>query len=262
MEVMGYIAALFIGISLGLIGGGGSILTVPVMVYLFGISPIAATSYSLFVVGSTSLVGTVSNFRRGLVDLRTALLFGASSVATVFVIRKLVLPLMPEYIPFGQWQISLSVLTMIAFACLMLAASISMIRNGKQPETLQQDSKSTPLLFLYGLGIGLVTGFLGAGGGFLLIPALVLLLQIPMKKAVGTSLLIIAINSLIGFTGDLGHFPTNWTLLFTVSTIAIAGVLVGGLLGKKIEGNKLKTGFGWFVLLMAAYIILRETVLH
>ncbi len=258
---MGYIAALFIGISLGLIGGGGSILTVPVLVYLFGLSPVVATSYSLFVVGSTSLIGSVNSYRKGWVDLRTAFLFGTSSVITVFIIRRLVIPQIPDIIKMGSLNISSSLLTMVLFAALMLLASLSMIRTGKQNENPTVKHKGTSVLFFYGIGIGLITGFLGAGGGFLLIPALVLVLRLPMKKAIGTSLFIIALNSLIGFIGDAGHYTINWALLLAVSGIAIAGVFIGGRLGMKIQGTKLKTGFGWFVLLMGIYILVKEILL-
>lgn len=260
MEVIGYISALFIGISLGLIGGGGSILTVPVLVYLFGISPVIAISYSLFVVGITSTVGSINSYRKGFVDFQTAFLFGISSIITVFVIRKLIIPLIPEHLTLGNYSLRFSIVTMVLFAVLMLLASISMITT----KTLKEDEKKNKrisLLLLYGLGIGLITGFLGAGGGFLLIPALVILLKIPMKKAIGTSLFIIALNSLVGFIGDAGHFKTNWTFLISITAIAIAGVMIGGLLSKKIQGDKLKKGFGWFVLLMGISIIVKEIFL-
>lgn len=257
MHITGYIASLFIGISLGLIGGGGSILTVPVLVYLFGISPILATSYSLFVVGSTSLIGSFNSWRKGLVDFRTTLLFGISSILTVFVIRKLIIPIIPEDIIIGSIHLKFSTLTMILFGILMLAASFSMMAN-KVAEHHPHHKKNTGILILYGTGIGLVTGFLGAGGGFLLIPALVLLLHLPMKKAIGTSLLIIALNSLTGFAGDIGNHKTDWFFLLTISAIAIAGIFLGGLFSKKIDGEKLKKAFGWFVLLMGIYIIIKE----
>lgn len=261
MHITGYIASLFIGISLGLIGGGGSILTVPVLVYLFGISPILATSYSLFVVGSTSLIGSFNSWRKGLVDFRTTLLFGISSILTVFVIRKLIIPIIPEDIIIGSIHLKFSALTMILFGILMLAASFSMMAN-KVAEHHPYHKKNIGILILYGTGIGLVTGFLGAGGGFLLIPALVLLLHLPMKKAIGTSLLIIALNSLTGFAGDIGNHKTDWFFLLTISAIAIAGIFLGGLFSKKIDGEKLKKAFGWFVLAMGIYIIIKETLLN
>ena len=266
MEIMGYIAALFIGISLGLIGGGGSILTVPVLVYLFGINPVVATSYSLFVVGSTSLVGAFNNHRKGLVQIKTALLFGLSSITTVFLTRKLLMPLIPEHIgTIGNIDITESIITMVLFAILMVAASLFMIKGKKeQPretglkQEIKQEKINLPKLLFFGVAIGVATGLLGAGGGFLLIPTLVLLVKLPMKDAVGTSLLIIALNSLIGFTGDIGHFAIDWFFLFKVTFIAIAGIFAGGLLNKKIEGDKLKKGFGWFVLVMGIYILSKE----
>lgn len=262
MEIMGYIAALFIGISLGLIGGGGSILTVPVLVYLFGVNPVLSTSYSLFVVGSTSLVGAFNNHLKGFVRIKVALLFGLSSITTVFLTRKLIIPLIPEHIAtIGGFSITERILTMVLFAVLMVAASLSMIKGRKQivDETVREDKKiNLPKLLMYGIAIGIATGLLGAGGGFLLIPTLVLLVKLPMKEAVGTSLFIIALNSLIGFTGDIGHFTMDWLFLFKVTTIAISGTFVGAFIGKKLSGEKLKKGFGWFVLIMGIYILTRE----
>jgi uncharacterized membrane protein YfcA len=261
MEIAGYIASLLIGISLGLIGGGGSILTVPVLVYLFGLQPLVATSYSLFVVGSTSLVGAISNFKKGLVNVKAALLFGSASIITVFITRKFFVPVIPKnIITIKGTDITESVAVMVLFAFLMLLSSISMIRN-KKIETEAKECKDCfrfTKLFSYGIGVGLVTGLLGAGGGFLLIPALVFLLKLPMKKAIGTSLMIIALNSLIGFTGDLGHFYIDWFFLLKITAIAVVGILIGGTIGKKLHGDKLKKGFGWFVLAMGIYILLEE----
>jgi uncharacterized protein len=261
MEILGYIAAALIGISLGLIGGGGSILTVPVMVYLFGVQPLLATSYSLFIVGSTSLIGSANNFHKGMVNLKAALFFGAASIVTVFITRKFIVPAIPkELFTVNGFVVTDSFLTMILFGVLMLLASISMIldKSGAVPEKECSNCIKFFKLLGYGISIGLITGLLGAGGGFLLIPALVFLIKLPMKKAVGTSLVIIAMNSLFGFAGDLGHFQINWSFLLTITTIAVAGIVAGGLLSKKIPGEKLKKGFGWFVLIMGIYIIVRE----
>jgi uncharacterized membrane protein YfcA len=264
MIVLGYMAAVLIGISLGLIGGGGSILTVPVLVYLFGVDATLATSYSLFIVGATSLVGAYKNYTKGFVDIKTALLFGAASITTVLLTRRFVIPLIPDTIwASGSIVITKSFLTMVLFAALMLMASFSMIRGGKkntEPATTG-GGNVLPSLILYGIGIGLVTGLLGAGGGFLLIPALVLLLRLPMKNAVGTSLFIIALNSLIGFTGDLGRATIDWTFLLTLTAISVVGIIVGTELSKKVPGSKLKTGFGWFVMIMAVYILIKEIFL-
>ncbi|WP_462253395.1 sulfite exporter TauE/SafE family protein [Ferruginibacter sp.] len=261
MQILGYALAALVGISLGLIGGGGSILTVPILVYVIGVSPVLATSYSLFIVGTASLAGAFNNYLKGFVKIKTALLFGIASITTVFVTRKLLLPKIPAVIiNTSQFYVTQSTATMVLFAILMLLASIAMIRNKKINYTtvvIKEENKISKLL-LYGILIGLATGFLGAGGGFLLIPALVLILKMPMKEAVGTSLLIIALNSLIGFTGDLGHFLIDWKFLISITLIAIAGIFVGGILAKKVEGDNLKKGFGWFVLIMGLYILVKE----
>ena len=260
MQIAGYIASLFIGISLGLIGGGGSILTVPVLVYLFGISPALGISYSLFVVGFTSLIGAFNNYRKRLVNFRVALIFGAASITTVFVTRKFIIAQVPNIIfEIGSFAVTYSLLVMLLFAALMLAASISMIRSKKiAVDENTTSKKQTGSLLLYGILIGLVTGFLGAGGGFLLIPALVILMKLPIKQAIGTSLLIIALNSLIGFVGDIGRYPVDWKFLSTITAIAIVGVFIGGLFNDKVNAEKLKKGFGWFVLVMGVYILVKE----
>jgi uncharacterized membrane protein YfcA len=261
MEIVGYLASLLIGISLGLIGGGGSILTVPVMVYLFGVSPVLATSYSLFIVGSTSSIGTFVNLKNGNVNIKAALLFGASSIVTVFATRRFLLPLVPKDIfQVNGFMFTGEFLTMVLFAALMLLASFSMIKGKKDEASIKECSKCMRFTKLlgYGIAIGLVTGLLGAGGGFLLIPSLVFLLKLSMKRAVGTSLAIIALNSLIGFTGDLGVVQIDWPFLFIITALAITGIFIGFAIGKKIAGEKLKKGFGWFVLGMGIFILLKE----
>ncbi|HQW82965.1 MAG TPA: sulfite exporter TauE/SafE family protein [Ferruginibacter sp.] len=261
MEIAGYLLSALVGISLGLIGGGGSILMVPILVYVFMLNPVMATSYSLFVVGTTSLFGAINNYRKGLVSIKTALLFGISSITTVFITRKFIMPVIPEVLfNIGNVEVKRSMAIMVLFAILMLMASIAMIKGRNenvQTETKTSVSKFVNLL-LYGIMVGLATGLLGAGGGFLIIPALVLLLQMPMKKAVGTSLFIIALNSLIGFTGDIGNININWKFLGIITTIAVTGIFIGGALAKKIDGHKLKKAFGWFVLVMGSYIIIKE----
>ncbi len=261
MHLLGYIASLLIGVSLGLIGGGGSILTMPVMVYLFGISPVTATAYSLFVVGSTSLVGAVQQHKRGTVNTRMALLFAATSAGIVFLTRKWLVPAIPEHIAtINGFAVTGNWLTMVLFALLMLVSAVFMLRNQRNPATHQRAGEkfSTGKLILFGTGTGLVTGVLGAGGGFLLIPALVLILRLPMKEAVGTSLLVIALNSLIGFAGNLHDAGIDWRLLLSVTSLAIAGIVLGGYLNRKIPGAGLKKAFSWFVLAMGIYILATE----
>lgn len=258
MEIIGYILSVFIGISLGLIGGGGSILTVPVFVYLFHIEPALATSYSLFIVGLTSLTGTLYQYSRGYVNIKAALSFGLTSVVTVFIVRKYVLPTIPDtLLQVGAVTITKSTAIMVFFAALMLAASVSMILGHREQELSHKQTRLVTLL-AYGIGIGLVTGLLGAGGGFLIIPALVLLVHIPIKEAIGTSLFIITINSLIGFAGDVGHVVIDWSFLFKILAITVCGVIIGGAVGRRISGERLRIGFGWFVLTMGIYILSRE----
>ena len=258
MEIIGYLASALIGISLGLIGGGGSILTVPVLVYLFHIPPVEATAYSLFIVGITSLVGSYPKYTQGLVNIKTALIFGGPSILAVFLTRKFLVPSIPdELFTFNSIVVTKSILMMLLFAVLMVFASISMIRDGKTNQNTTKNMNYTMIL-VEGSIVGVLTGLVGVGGGFLIIPALVLFTGLPMKEAIGTSLIIIAAKSLIGFTGDLGHFNMNWQLLLTVSFIAIFGILLGNKLSVKIDGAKLKKGFGWFVLTMGFYIIIKE----
>jgi hypothetical protein len=264
MEIAGYAASLIIGISLGLIGGGGSILTVPVLVYLFGINPVLATAYSLFIVGITSLMGAVPKYKHGMVNLKTAIIFGIPSISAVYATRKFIIPLIPEEIfKAGGFIITKSVLMMLLFAVLMVFASISMIRdkNGNKENEETTPRFNYPLILLEGLIVGFLTGLVGAGGGFLIIPALVLLSKLPMKQAVGTSLLIIAAKSLIGFLGDISHYKMDWKLLMIVSALAIAGIFIGNLFTRKVSERKLKNGFGWFVLVMGVYIIIKELFL-
>lgn len=259
MHWAGYLAASLIGISLGLIGGGGSILTIPVLVYLFGIQPLVATGYSLFIVGSTSLVGAIRNLRKGMVNMQTAVYFSIISTITVLFTRKFLLNIIPDKLfSIGHFAVSKSLVTMLLFAVVMVAAALKMIKS--KPIVDLHLAGKTPVskIFLNAIGIGLLTGLLGAGGGFLIIPVLIFSFHLPVKEAIGTSLMIIAINNLLGFTGDVFHTQINWILLLTVTAMSIAGIFVGTALSHKIHGDKLKKGFGWFVLVMGIYIIIRE----
>ena len=263
MEYIGYLASILIGISLGLIGGGGSILTVPVLVYLFAVDAVTATAYSLFIVGLTSAVGSFDYFRKGLVNIRTAIVFGIPSIVAVFLARAYIIPAIPkEIFSIGEFTVTKSILLMVLFAVLMIAASYSMIKKDKKPaaETSGKQQFNYPLILIEGLVVGALTGLVGAGGGFLIIPALVVLSKLPMKEAVGTSLVIIAAKSLIGFFGESGETIINWGFLAIVSAFAIGGIFVGTALSKRIDGAKLKPAFGWFVLVMGVYIIVKETL--
>lgn len=266
MELIGYIASIIIGVSLGLIGGGGSILTVPVLVYLFGIEPMMATAYSLFIVGSTSLVGAYPKYKQNLISIKTAIVFGIPSIIAVFTTRKFIVPAIPnEVFALGNFIVTKSILMMMLFAVLMVAASVSMIREKKCIDCKEDDEQvfNYPLIILEGSIVGILTGLVGAGGGFLIIPALVMLSKLSMKKAIGTSLLIIAAKSLIGFTGDLANIGAhiNWNILLSVTALAVVGIFIGNYLSKLVDGHKLKKAFGWFVLIMGLYIIANELFL-
>jgi uncharacterized protein len=266
MEILGYLASVFIGISLGMVGSGGSILTVPVLVYLMNIHPLLATTSSLFIVGTTSLVGGLRAYSKKLVDFRAITEFGIPSIFSIFITRHYILPALPDNMfTIGTFQVSKSMLLMVVFALLMLIASVSMIRNyDHEQKTVDAETarqgKVLPLVIL-GILVGFVTGLLGAGGGFLIIPSLVLLLRLPMKTAVGTSLLIIAINSLFGFLFSLKQFEYNWITLIVFSILSVAGIFIGSRLADKIPGAALKKGFGWFILAMGIYIIIKEIFL-
>ena len=263
MEIIGYLASLIIGLSLGLIGGGGSILTVPVLVYLFGVDPVLATAYSLFIVGSTSLVGAFPKYKNGEINIKTAIIFGIPSIVAVYATRAFIVPAIPSTIlSLDSWTLTKPLLMMMIFAVLMVFASVSMIRSkDKKSQDEGPQVFNYPMILLEGAIVGILTGLVGAGGGFLIIPALVLFSKLPMKQAIGTSLLIIAAKSLIGFTGDLGKQAMDWNLLLSVTALAIIGIFIGNALSKKISAESLKKGFGWFVLLMGIYIIIKELFL-
>lgn len=263
MEILGYIFAIIIGLTLGLTGGGGSILTVPILVYLMGISPVLATAYSLFIVGVAAFCGSISFMKQGLVHYKSALIFGAPALLAVYATRKFLMPIIPEQIvEMGSFSLSKDMLIMVSFAIIMVVASVSMIRTkkkkGEKNTTIQYNY---PMILIEGIVVGVVTGFIGAGGGFLIIPALVIFAKMPMKLAIGTSLLIIAIKSLIGFLGDVGEQDIDWTFLFIFTGIAVVGIYLGVLLNKKISSKNLKKGFGWFVLVMGILIIIKEIII-
>lgn len=264
MEIIGYTAAILIGISLGLIGGGGSILTVPLLVYLFGIDAFLATEYSLFIVGISSLVGSVSYFKKGLVNFKMALIFGIPSVISIFLTRIYLLPLIPEEVlRIENFTITKNIFLLLIFAGLMILASYKMIRGKIPEELLESPTNKNHVLQAAGQGsiVGVLTGLVGAGGGFMIIPALVNLLKIPMKIAIGTSLVIISFNSLIGFVSSENHVKIEWKLLISITAIAVAGIVIGSQLSKKIDGKKLKPAFGWFILIMGIYIVIKEIFL-
>jgi hypothetical protein len=258
---LGYLVSALIGVSLGLIGGGGSIIAVPMLVYLFHIEPVFATAYSLVIVGSTSLVGSIRSSLNKMVDFKTAILFSFPSLVAVYLTRHFFLPHLPPIIfSAGAFLLTKDTLLMIFFSVLMIIASFKMITS---KTTDVEDGSEIQFDYLkmsiQAIILGIVTGIIGAGGGFLIIPALVLFAGLGMKKAIGTSLVIITINSLSGFLGDLGTgIQLNYPLVAAISSFAIVGVFIGTYLSKFIDGSNLKKGFGWFALTMALVILLKE----
>lgn len=260
LQVAGFAASVLIGVSLGLMGGGGSILTLPVLVYLLGINPVISTAYSLFIVGTTSLVGSVRYMWHGQVSYQAAAVFALPSFLSVFLTRKYLIPKLPNPVfATDTLMLSKDVAIMVFFALVMLAASFQMIRSSKsEPSSTHPFHFNWPLITAQGLLVGTLTGIVGAGGGFLIIPALVLLARLPMKTAVGTSLLIIAVNALFGFLGGLATLTIDWAFLLEFTALSVAGIFLGTYLTRFVPGQTLKTAFGWFVLLMGIYIISHE----
>jgi len=260
--ILGYIGALLVGLTLGLLGGGGSILTVPILVYLLGTNPVLATAYSLFVVGATSLVGAIRNMTKGMVDIKVAVVFAIPAFIAVYLTRRFLVPAIPDEIfSIGDFVMTKDLGIMLFFAVVMLAASYSMIKGRKEKEITDAPKLNIPLIILEGAVVGVLTGIVGAGGGFLIIPALVLFANLPMKRAVATSLLIIAAKSLIGFLGDVQTLEIDWVFLLIFTGISVIGIFLGIYLNRFIDGKNLKKAFGWFVLVMGIYIILKELFL-
>lgn len=262
MAILGYFFALLIGLVMGIIGGGGSIMSVPVFAYIFHIDAITATTLSLFVVGVTSAVGSVNFIKSRTVNFKTALYFGIPSVLGILFSRRVILPHLPPFI-INRWGITLTkeMFILLLFAALMVWSAIKMIRKKERPTGSRMNGQNYTLLISQGLVVGIITGFIGAGGGFLIVPALVMFVGLQMKEAVATSLFIIAINSLIGFASSLDKVTVDWPFLLTFTAIAIVGILVGIRLSRQIDGKKLKPMFGWFVLVMGIWVIIKELFL-
>lgn len=269
MIIAGFIAFLIIGLILGLIGGGGSILGVPVLVYIMCYSAGIATSYSLFIVGLTSLIGAISYLRKGEISAEAIAQFAIASMITVFCVRKYVMPAIPEVLhPFGL-ELTKHTLIMITFSILILFSSYSMIKKRK-PNTINdvkwdefaKSPMGIPFVVLLGIFVGFITGFVGAGGGFIIVPVLIFFLRLKFKKAIGTSLCIIAVNSLVGFTGNIGQQNIDWMFLLSISATCAVGILLGSLLSNKFSAQKLKPAFGWFTLVVGVFVLIKETVIH
>lgn len=261
-QIFGYAAAVLMGGVLGLIGGGGSILTVPILVYLFKVPPVLATAYSLFIVGLTSIFGMASYIKARLVNFKVGIVFSIPAMIGVFSARKFIVPAIPAHLfDLGSMAISKDMAIMALFAIMMVMASISMIKPQKESKASSHgqisELQKALMVSLEGLVVGILTGLVGAGGGFLVIPVLVIFAGLDMKEAVATSLLVISIKSLIGFLGDLGgDRALDWFFLGGFSFFTVAGALLGAWASKFIPSEKLKPVFGWFVLVMGAFILL------
>lgn len=336
MLILGYIGAILVGFTLGLLGGGGSILTVPIFVYILDIDPIQATAYSLFVVGVSASIGALKYMRKGLINYRAAILFAVPSFMAIFMTRKFLMPALPDTIlSLGDVDITTDVLflsvlifalvltafillktnlnqaktgnfvkviwlllpaaamvfimrqfviptlpenifylgdivvtkglaIMLIFALVMIFAGTSMIRPKPKSKPMREGEENTPLakIIIYGALIGVVTGIVGAGGGFLLVPALVLFARLPIKLAIGTSLLIISANSLIGFLGDVSYQHIEWTFLLSFTSISVLGILGGIYTSQFVSADRLKRIFGLFILCMAGVIVIKELIIN
>lgn len=260
MEFLGYVFAVLMGLSLGIIGGGGSILTVPILVYFFKLDAVIATTVSLFIVGATALLGAVMNARRGLINIKTGITFAVPSFVGVYFARKLVLPSISDTIILpGGFVITKSIIILLSFAILMIFASQAMIRSGKGRSSSLDGLKHGVLsIGIKGFLVGCTTGFVGAGGGFLIVPALVILLHVPMRVAIGTSLAVIAANSLFGFAISMSSLIIDWTLLLTITLLGVIGLVFGHQVSHRLPENNLKQGFGYFVLAIGCLILLDQ----
>ena len=257
MEILGYVGALFIGLVLGLTGGGGSILTVPILVYLMSVSPVTATAYSLFIVGTTSTFGAIQNYRKNLVDIKNGFIFAIPSFIAVYLTRKFIVPRISEIIIESPILITKNTFLMLFFAVIMIFGALSVLKK-KSQDNNNEEKRNLILIGIQTFTIGIIIGLVGAGGGFLIIPSLILFTKLPMRKAVGTSLFIIAMNSLVGFIGDVQNLEIDWVFLLTFSAISVVGIFIGMYLTKYTNESQLKKIFAYFVLVMAAIILLKE----
>lgn len=263
MEIIGSLLAAFIGITLGMMGSGGSILTVPVLVYILHVDPNLATTYSLFAIGASSLIGSFSNYYKGNIDFRKVLDFGFPSVVSVFLTRQFFLPLVPDVFIIGNWTVHQNTVLMLLFAILMVVSAFSMIKRKPEPAAGEEKEYARLTTITQGLGIGFITGVVGAGGGFLIIPALVNFYKMPMKKAVSTSLAIICINSVFGLIGDIEKFALfEWERIGSYTILLIVGMFGGFYLTKFFNGAQLKKALGYLIFVIGIFILFKEIFLN
>lgn len=252
--------ALLVGLVIGLAGGGGSILTVPIFVYVFQIPPVLATTYSLFVVGTTALIGSLNHIWKKRVNLPITAAFALPSFLSVYISRRFIVPALPDLlVQINSFLLSKSDAILYFFAVVMILAARAMLRTDRPERGLAADGKPRyPALALDGMAVGLLTGMIGAGGGFLIVPMLILLAGLPVRQAVATSVLIIAINSFVGFLGDVGHTTLNWNFLLPFTGLSVIGIFIGMAFARFIPPHRLKKSLGWFILSVAVYMLMQE----
>jgi uncharacterized membrane protein YfcA len=268
MTIPGLILFLCIGLILGLIGGGGSLLGVPVLVYVMHVAPELATTYSLFIVGVTALVGAISYLRKGEISAEAIINFAIASIISIFCMRKFIMPAIPPEFQIMTVEFHKHTVIMVMFALIMMCASYSMIKkqipnriNDAKWDEFSRSPMGVPFVIMLGIGVGVITGFVGAGGGFIIVPVLLFFVRLNFKKAIGTSLCIVAINSLVGFAGNIGQQNIDWKFLLIISLVCGIGILLGSLVSNKISSTKLKPAFGWFTLAVGVFVLIKEVIL-
>ena len=259
MELFGYASLIGVGLLLGIMGGGGSILSVPILVYLFSLDVVVASSYSLFIVGSTSVVGTALKHRDRFIDIPAALQLGVPSLLVTFCTRKWIVCSIPDVLfMVGSISVTRRALLLSVFALVVIISSVMVVRS-KQSTREDSTSRPNPLaLILAGLGVGFLSGLAGVGGGFLILPALMFFGGLRFNVAVGSALPIIAMNSLVGFLGGVYSHPVNWLFLTSISMLATFGIFIGDLFASRFSPNTLKRIFGWSALVLGIWILVKE----
>lgn len=261
MEILGYALTIVIGLLVGLFGGGGSILTVPVLVYLFAIPATLSTTYSLALVSITSLLASFSHIANNNLSYKRIFLFGLPSLLSLYVVRAYLVPAIPISFQLFDFEIEKDIFMMIFFSFLMLIAGFFMIRKRKEMSETDNNNYNSISLILSGFSEGLVTGIVGAGGGFIIVPVLMIFGKLNLKQAVGNSLFIIGFKSMIGFLGSNDISALNYIFLIKILAIALLGMYFGIQLNKKFNAQQLKPLFGYFVLLMGFVILIKEIIL-
>ena len=259
LEIVGFFGAFLTGIVIGLFGGGGSILAVPIFVYFFKLNPVLATSYSMFVVGSSAAVGTIININKKLIAYKTAVIFTLPALVSVYMTRRFLIPNIPDILfSFKDFDITKKIVLMLLFSLVIIISSIPMMKQPITEPNTTTSEKNYGLLIVIGLAVGVLTGLIGAGGGFIIVPAFVLFARITIKQAVATSLIIIAFNSLVGFCSDLSLLKIEWDFLILFTALSILGILIGTYISSFVRESTLKTNFARFMIIMASIIIFKE----